>query len=91
MVTVQDYLQNTAWVHRMEQLFEVLDIIKNGYLTLENVQLVADNFEEEVKPAAHLMAAVRARNEDLYAAIGVVAGKQTTKDEFLKDIAAHWR
>ena len=87
MSTVQDYLQNTAWVHRMEHLFKVLDTNKNGYITLKDVHLGADNFEKEVKPAAHLMAAVRARNEECYATIGVVPGKQTTKEEFLKGVA----
>lgn len=88
MATVQDYLQNPSWVHRMEQLFDVLDTNKNGYLTVEDTQLAADKIEKEVKPAANLMAALRARNEDIYAAIGVVSGKQTTKDEFIKGVAA---
>ncbi len=88
MATVQDYLQNPAWFHRMEQIFEILDTNKNGFLTLEDAELAADKLEKEVKPAAHLMAAVRAKNKEFYAALGVVPGKQTTKDEFTKAAAA---
>lgn len=88
MATVQDYLQNPAWVHRVEQRFEIMDTNKNGYLTLEDVQLAADNLEKEVKPDAHLMANLRARKEEFYALLGIVSGKQTTKDEFVKAAAA---
>ena len=88
MATVQDYLQNPTWVHRVEQFFEVLDTNKNGYLTLEDVQLAIDRIEKEVKPEAHLVATLRARNEEYYALIGVVPGKQTTKDEYVKGFAA---
>ena len=88
MTTAQDYLQSSTWVRRMEHSFEVLDTNKNGYLMLEDIQLPVDKLEKEVKPEAHLMATLRARNEEYYALIGVVPGKQTTKDEFVKGVAA---
>jgi len=88
MATAQDFLQNPTWVHRMEEMFVVLDTNKNGRLSVEDWQLWADNIEKEVKPAAPLMAALRARTEEYCAAMGIVRGKQATKAEFLKGIAA---
>lgn len=69
MATVQDYLQNPQWVHRLGQIFETLDTNKNGFLSSEDSQLAANNLEKEVKPAAHLMAAPRSMIDGYYAAL----------------------
>lgn len=88
MATPQDFLQNPAWVHRMQQVFDRLDMDKNGYLSNEDWELWAKNIEKMVKPAPHLMAALRARIEEYCAALGIVPGTQSTRDEFVKGIAA---
>ena len=88
MATVEDYLQNPSWVHRVEQMFDSVDTKRNGYLMLEDWQSLEDNFEKEVKPAAHLMAALRARTKEYYGAIGFASGKKLTKEEYLRGFAA---
>ena len=88
MTTPEDFLQNPTWVHRMTERFDRLDLDKNGYLSFKDWELWAKNIEKMMKPAAHLMAALRARMEEYCAAMGIVPGSQSTKDEFLKCIAA---
>ena len=72
----------------MEEMFVSLDTNKDGFLSLEDWQLWADNIEKEVKPAAHLMKALRAQTKEYCAAMGIVRGTKATKNEFLKGIAA---
>ena len=88
MSSAEEFLQNPAWVHRMEEAFVQLDKNKNGYLSLEDYELWVDNLENMVKPAPHLIATVRDRTKKYCAGLGIVRGKQATKGEFLKGIAA---
>lgn len=88
MATAEEFLQNPAWIERLEEAFVRLDTKKNGYLTLEDWELWVDNIDREIKPAPHSVAALRDRTVEYCAAIGIVRGSRFTKEQFIKKFAA---
>ena len=85
--TVEDYMNNAAWVKRMTSLFDFVDVNKNGTMEVDDWIRYVDNINCEIKPDEKLYENLRQAMLNNIAAMGVTAGKKLTKDEFIKNIA----
>lgn len=88
MSSAEEFLQNPTWAHRLTEVFAQLDTNKNGYISLEDYELWVNNLNKAVKPASHLIATLQDRMEKYCAGLGLVRGKQLSKNDYLKAFAA---
>ena len=83
----EDFLQCASWVHRIGEMFKLLDVDKDGYVTREDYQVTLKRMEDEAKPDPKLLAIYRDCVEESCVALGLTQGKRFTKEEFLKAAA----
>ena len=90
MATVQGYLKNAKWVKRMDELFNTLDVNKNGYLSREDWLISVDKLAKVVPDRPAEIAKHRAVTLEFTDAIGLTQGVQADKKKF-RELAAAWQ
>ena len=83
-----EYLCNPQWVHRMHEVFASMDLNKNGYLELDDWLTMVRNIERDTKADAALIAKLNEVMHEYCAGMGLTPGKKSTREEFVKDMAA---
>ena len=89
MATKQDFLSNTAWVKRVGELFHVSDVNKNGYLQLEDYEIVITNLTRltnNERPA--LIEKAREVVLEMTDSLGLKKGVKLNKEQYLDAMAA---
>ena len=81
------FLDSKAWVERAKYAFTVLDINKNGFLSVEDHLLHVDNIQKEANPAQCVMDKLRAVLMESCAAVGIIEGVKLTLDQFVTNHA----
>ena len=85
--TVDDYMNNTAWVTRIKSLFRFFDSNRDGTVEIEDWLRCVDNINRDVKPDTKLYENLRQAMLNALGGVGVTPGKKLTKDEFVKGMA----
>ena len=83
-----EFLSTPQWVQRMQNVFEWMDLDKNGYLELDDWLTMVRNIERDTKADAALIAKLNEAITEYCAGMGLTPGKKSTRDEFVKDMAA---
>ena len=87
--SVDDYMNNAAWVARIKGFFDWVDQNKNGTIEVADFTAIIDNLKREVKLAdpklydnfRHIVM------DEHIVAMGITPGKKLTKDEYVKNMA----
>ena len=82
------FLGNPEWVQRIEKLFDTMDLNKNSYLELVDWLQMVRNIEKETKADAALIAKLEEAMREYCAGMGLTPGKKSTREQFVKDMAA---
>ena len=85
--TVDDYINNTAWVARIEGFFDRVDQNKNGTLEVADFTALLETFNRELKPDPKVYENLRQVVMEHITAMGVTPGKKVTKEEHVKNVA----
>ena len=85
--TVDDYMNNAAWVTRIKGFFDRVDENKNGTIEVADFTALLDKFNREVKPDPKIYENLRQVTMEHIAAMGITPGNKVTKDEHVKNMA----
>lgn len=85
--TVDDYMNNAAWVARIKSSFDIIDLNKNGTVGEDDWKRWVENIKREVNPEAKLLNNLDKAMANYITALGVSPSKKLTKDEYVKTIA----
>ena len=71
-------------------MFQLIDFNKNGFLSPDDMHLWVNNIEKELQPQpdAKLIAKLREEMVVYTAAMGLLPGKESNREQFVKDMAA---
>lgn len=86
-MSAEEFLQSASWVHRIGEVFVLLDTNKNGYLSLEDYELSTSKLAKVAEPDHKLLTVLRTRMEEFCTALGLTRGKRLTKEEYVKATA----
>ena len=82
------YLSNDAWKKRIEQLFDVADVNKDGYLEAADLELWVDNIARATNAKPVLVDKLRQCMREYCTAVGLTPGKRSTREQYIRDFAA---
>ena len=85
--TVDDYMNNEAWVTRVKGFFDRMDENRNGTIEVTDFTIMLDKFNRELKPDPKVYENLRQVVMEHIAAMGVTPGIKVTKDEYVKHMA----
>lgn len=75
---VDEFLNSTEWVHRIKEVFALVDLNKNGYLELEDWELWVDNIQKEVNADPKLVDKLRDCVREYCTGMGLARGRRAT-------------
>ena len=76
--TVDDYMNNAAWVTRIKGFFDRTDENRDGTIEVADFTVMLDKFNREVKPDPKVYENLRQVVMDHIAAMGVTPGNKVT-------------
>ena len=85
--TVDDYINNAAWITRIKGFFDRMDENRNETIEVADFTAMLDHFNREVKPDLKVYENLRQVIMEHIAAMGVTPGKKVTKDEYVENMA----
>jgi len=77
------YKSCPEWVTHIEYLFDKSDLDNDGIVTLEDFELLTDNFVRESKADKELLDRVQVTNMDFWKGVGLKPGMECAKDQFI--------
>lgn len=77
-----DLMKNRLWVRRIGELFDSLDLNKNGFLTLDEFLQWAENLQIACKATKSEITNLRIELRQFWGAVGFMPGVQVTKLQF---------
>lgn len=83
------YKNSPKWVKRIETFFMQSDLDKNGYLSLEDFEMLSQNLAKKVKAAPELLDKLHKATHDYWVSAGVKPGVQLTKNQFVDKMASY--
>ena len=84
----KDPTEDPEWVRRMNEIFTLLDVNDDGYVSLEDWMLWVENVEKDISPDSKLVDRLRKSMEEFCGprGIGLTSGMKITRDKFVRDI-----
>ena len=87
MASKVDLNKNPVWVKRMEDYFDRLDLNKNGFLTIEEIEKWASKMHGLCKATPQEIENLGAKLREFWGEIGLLPGKQLSKKEFIQGLS----
>ena len=85
--TVDDYMNNEAWVTRIKASFDFIDINKNGTVEMDDWTRWVENMKNKINPDAQLLEKFNKATMDIMVDMGLTTGKKLNIDEYVKVMA----
>ena len=80
-------VKNPIFIQRMEDYFDSLDLNKNGFLTIDEIQQWATNLQEKCEATPDEVSNLRTNLYQFWGAVGLIPGKEVNKQDFVRGIA----